>query len=257
MHRRPGVQGVQAAAAAREAYRALGDTAAEAKAASAAALAVNFRAALERFAAAHAGEVAKDPALRAAVHAMCARLGVDPLLSNRRGSWAARLGLGDFYAALAVAALDVCAARRPLDGGLTDLETVHRHVVRRRGGAAEPVTLDDVARAVEGLGALGAGLGVVRAGGRRLVRSVPAELSPDGGVLLALAAAAGGFFAASDARASLGWAPERAADALGALLRDGMLLADDPPRGGERLFWCPALGVEAAAEEYRRREGLL
>ena len=57
----------------------------------------------------------------------------------------------------------------------------------RRGSKADPVTEDDVLRAIDKLQVLGGGFGVVRVGDRRLVRSVPGELNTDKNQALLLA----------------------------------------------------------------------
>ena len=159
--------------------------------------------------------------------------------------------------------LDVCKTRRPLDGGLTELAVVLRHVQRRRGAAAEPVSADDVERAIEKLAALGGGLGLITIGGRPFVRSVPAELSTDGNALIDLAHTLGGYFSRADVAANLKWSEARTGDALTALAKYGLVLIDDPPAAAgaaataaARLYWCPAVSLEAAVEEYQQREGL-
>ena len=58
---------------------------------------------------------------------------------------------------------------------------------RRRGSRADPVTEDDLLRAIERLAGLGSGFGVVKIGARQFVRSMPTELSTDSNVLIELA----------------------------------------------------------------------
>lgn len=41
-------------------------------------------------------DIRKNPTFRAQFHEMCAKVGVDPLASNK-GFWAELLGIGDFY----------------------------------------------------------------------------------------------------------------------------------------------------------------
>ncbi|KAK1413105.1 hypothetical protein QVD17_34871 [Tagetes erecta] len=41
-------------------------------------------------------DIHKNPAFRSQFHEMCAKVGVDPLASNK-GFWAELLGIGDFY----------------------------------------------------------------------------------------------------------------------------------------------------------------
>lgn len=168
---------------------------------------------------------------------MCANVGVDPLASNK-GAWAQLLGLGDFYYELGVAALEAAWATRPSDGGLVPLAALTRAVARRRGSAADPVSEDDVARALKKLRALGPGVDVVELGGVAYVRSVPGELDPDRGAALGAAAApgqrracgastSGGSLTASELVAATGWARARAEAALEGLLREGLAMADD------------------------------
>jgi ESCRT-II complex subunit VPS22 len=261
MRRRPGLQGLQQTAANRQQLRALGERVEEANISVMRAQMATFKAALEQFAANHREEIRKNPEFRQQFHAMCASINVDPLVSNKGGTWAQKLGLGDFYYALAVTVLDVCRARRQYDGGLTELAVVHRHVSRRRGGAADPINEDDIVRALQKLSVLGGGLGVITVGGRRFVRSVPAELSTDANAILELAGVLGGFFQRADVASNLGWGEERTSDALTALAREGLILVDDPPdvpaeHPAHRMYWCPAVGMEEAVEEYQRREGL-
>jgi ESCRT-II complex subunit VPS22 len=187
---------------------------------------------------------------------MCATVGVDPLASAS-GAWAASLGFGDFYARLAVQVAEACLAHRPLDGGLTSVDTLLGYLARRRGPRADPVSVDDVRRAVAALGCLGPGFGLVKVGGARLVRSVPLELSTDTNAVLDLARERGWVTAAQLAQ-GLGWEAGRAGAALDALLTDGVALLDDPgkacPDGAkkgrtaaeEQRFWFPCLGVGLA-----------
>lgn len=255
MRRRPGIHGVQNNAAALEHYRALGAQVQETKLQVMRAQMATFKSSLERFAAEHRDGIRRDPVFRQQFHTMCANIGVDPLVSNK-STWAQKLGLGDFYYTLAVTVLDICRARRTFDGGLTELGTVHRHVTRRRGSQADPISEDDIVRAIDKLSVLGGGLGIVRINGKPFVRSVPAELSTDGNALIDLARKAGGWFSRADVAANLGWTEERIGSAVTALARDGLLLIDDPPGGQPRLYWCPAVGMEAAVEAFQRSSGL-
>lgn len=252
--------GIAATARTNEQYRALAEETQTKRLATMRTQMATFKSSLEQFAAAHRDDIRKDPAFRQQFHAMCANIGVDPLVSNK-GTWAQKLGLGDFYYALAVTVLDVCKARRAFDGGFSEMSAVLRHVERRRGSAADPISSDDIARAIEKVSVLGGGFGVVKIGGKSFVRSVPAELSTDGNALIELAQKLGGFFTRDDIKTHLKWGPERVSDALTALAKDGLLLVDDPPpllggKSASRLYWCPAVGMESAVEEYQRQQGL-
>ena len=190
---------------------------------------------------------------------MCATVGVDPLASSA-GAWAASLGFGDFYARLAVQVAEACLAHRPLDGGLTPVDTLLAYLAKRRGPRADAISADDVKRAVAALACLGSGFGLVKVGGgARLVRSVPLELSTDTNAVLDLAGGRG-WVTQRQLAEGLKWEAGRAGAALDALLADGLALVDDPKKssgGGkdrkeaELRFWFPCLGVglgELAAE---------
>jgi ESCRT-II complex subunit VPS22 len=184
---------------------------------------------------------------------MCATVGVDPLASAS-GAWAASLGFGDFYARLAVQVAEACLAHRPLDGGLTPVDTLLTYLAKRRGPRADPISADDLKRAVAALACLGSGFGLVKVGGGagRLVRSVPLELSTDTNEVLDLAGGRG-WVTARQLAEGLRWEVGRAGAALDVLLADGLALVDDPTQAGgggresrketEVRFWFPCLGV--------------
>lgn len=96
MRRRPGIGGLQTAAAARDQFRLLGENVAQLKADLMKQQLATFRSQLEDFARKHKNDIRKNPAFRSQFHEMCAKVGVDPLASNK-GFWAELLGIGDFY----------------------------------------------------------------------------------------------------------------------------------------------------------------
>ena len=69
-----------------------------------------------------------------------------PIPSHPR-RWAKTLGIGDFYYELGVQIVEACWATREASGGLMELPVLLRHVNRRRGRQADPVSEDDVVRA--------------------------------------------------------------------------------------------------------------
>jgi hypothetical protein len=95
-------------------------------------------------------------------------------------------------------------------------------VLRRRGAKADPVSDDDVRRALSKLKALGGGLDLVAIGAASYVRSVPGELNLDKNAALALAQARGGV-------AGRGWGWPALALALA--LAPALVLA----QGGSRV----------------------
>ncbi len=56
-------------------------------------------------------EIRQSTAFRSHFHAMCANVGVDPLVSNQ-SRWTQLLGLGDFYYELGVQIIEACLATR-------------------------------------------------------------------------------------------------------------------------------------------------
>lgn len=92
-------------------------------------------------------------------------------------------------------------------------------VRRRRGTVADPVSEDDVLRAIAQLRALGGGWDLLTVGNQRLVRSVPTELNGDQAALLNAAALQGGVLSAPAAIIATGWTPRRCEEALDALLK--------------------------------------
>ncbi|EXB50279.1 hypothetical protein L484_017816 [Morus notabilis] len=96
MRRRPGIGGLQNAAAARDQYRLLGENVAKVRTDLMKEQLATFRSQLEEFACKHKNDIRKNPAFRSQFHEMCTKIGVDPLASNK-GFWAELLGIGDFY----------------------------------------------------------------------------------------------------------------------------------------------------------------
>ncbi|KAH0434466.1 hypothetical protein IEQ34_026824 [Dendrobium chrysotoxum] len=136
MRRRPGIAGLQTAVAARDQYRLLGENVAKIRADLMKEQLATFRSQLEEFAQKHkaididltgigslellntrakllplilfyiahtllpsndsVNDIRKNPTFRSQFHEMCAKVGVDPLASNK-GFWAELLGIGDFY----------------------------------------------------------------------------------------------------------------------------------------------------------------
>ncbi|XP_022004820.1 vacuolar protein sorting-associated protein 22 homolog 1-like [Helianthus annuus] len=96
MRRRPGIGGLQTAAAARDQYRLLGENVAKLRTDLMKEQLSTFRSQLEDFARKYKNDIKKNPIFRSQFHEMCAKVGVDPLASNK-GFWAELLGIGDFY----------------------------------------------------------------------------------------------------------------------------------------------------------------
>ncbi|EPS59887.1 hypothetical protein M569_14918, partial [Genlisea aurea] len=239
MKRRPGIGGLQNAAAARDQFRVLGENVAKLRTDLMKEQLSTFRSQLEDFARKHKNDIRKNPAFRAQFHEMCAKVGVDPLASNK-GFWAELLGIGDFYYELGVQIVDVCLTTRPHNGGLISLDELCKLLGRRRKNAREPVSQDDCLRAISKLKVLGNGFEVISVGKKKLIRSVPTELNTDHNQILELAQGEG-FVTVLEVQRRLSWSSGRATDALETLLDEGLAMIDDGHRDGVRRYWFPCV----------------
>nr|GMC53476.1 vacuolar protein sorting-associated protein 22 homolog 1 [Ipomoea batatas] len=248
MRRRPGIGGLQNAATARGQYRLLGENVAKLRTDLMKEQLATFRTQLEDFARKHKvlilysfdnieidcrfeynklhfrllrcqreNDIRKNPAFRSQFHEMCAKIGVDPLASNK-GFWVELLGIGDFYYELGVQIIDICLATRPHNGGLISLEELCKILAQKRKGARETVSEDDCLRAISKLKVLGNGFEVISVGKRKLVRSVPTELNKDHNEILELAQTQG-FVTVDEVQRRLNWSSGRATDTLETLLK--------------------------------------
>ncbi|CAN6922759.1 unnamed protein product, partial [Brassica oleracea] len=181
-------------------------------------------------------DIRKNPAFRARFHEMCAKVGVDPLASNK-GFWAELLGIGDFYYELGmfdlfpyltcVQIIEVCMLTRSLNGGLISLQELCNHLRQRRKKDREAVTEDDCLRAISKLK-------------KKLVRSVPTELNKDHNQILELAQGQG-FVTVEQVQRRLSWASGRVIDALETLLEEGLAMIDNGIKDGKCQYWFPCV----------------
>ncbi|KAK6229683.1 Snf8/Vps36 family - like 1 [Theobroma cacao] len=247
MRRRPGIGGLQTAAAARDQYRLLGENVAKLRTDLMKEQLATFRSQLEEFARKHKNDIRKNPAFRSQFHEMCAKVGVDPLASNK-GFWAELLGIGDFYYELGcigsfltgVQIVEICLSTRPLNGGLIDLQELCKLLRQKRKHDREAVSEDDCLRAISKLKTLGSGFEVISAGKKKLVRSVPTELKKDHNEILELAQAQG-YVTVDEVERRLSWTHGRAIDALDTLLDEGLAMIDDGHSDGKRRYWFPCV----------------
>lgn len=244
MRRRPGISGLQTAAAARDQYKLLGENVAKIRTDLMKEQLSTFRSQLEEFARKHKNDIKKNPAFRAQFHAMCAKCGVDPLASNK-GFWAELLGIGDFYYELGVQIVDTCLVTRPHNGGLIDLEELCSLLSKKRRASREPITEDDCRRAISKLEVLGSGFEVFSVGKRKLVRSVPTELNKDHNQILELAQIRG-YVTVEEVERELLWPFGRAVDALETLIKEGLAMVDDGHADGKRRYWFPCIGSSSS-----------
>ncbi|KAJ3692732.1 hypothetical protein LUZ60_011827 [Juncus effusus] len=250
MRRRPGIGGLQSAAAARDQYRLVGENVAKVRADLMIEQLATFRSQLEDFARKHKNDIRKNPTFRAQFHEMCAKVGVDPLASNK-GVWAELLGIGDFYYELGVQIVEICIATRAENGGLINLEELRTRLCKRRKCPRDSLSEDDCLRAISKLKVLGSGFEVISIKTKRLVRSVPTELNRDHNEILELAQAQG-YVTVDQLERNLSWTSGRAIDALQTLLKEGLAMIDDGHKDGKRRFWFPcvsSISVAAGLDE--------
>eukprot|EP00890_Picochlorum_soloecismus_P002047 jgi/Picsp_1/2843/NSC_01069-R1_vacuolar-sorting protein snf8 len=221
-----------------------------------------FKAGLEKFASEHKTEIQQHAGFSDQFYHLCAVMGVDPVLCGlSKGAGSNREEEEVYYSSLGVAVLDICSARSAFDGGLSDLDVVVEHIRKRigsggvesrgrehvsRGSGSRAVSKDDVKAAIKRLSILGNGLGIVTIGGKEFVKSLAAEFSTDCNVLLELFQKWQGRMTRRDAMDELRWSDQRVADAMTALVREGLVLIDDPGEAMPRLYWCLAVPYEVS-----------
>ncbi|RKP26667.1 vacuolar-sorting protein SNF8-like protein, partial [Syncephalis pseudoplumigaleata] len=198
-----------------------------------------FRTLLEQFASEHRDAIRKDPVFRARFQAMCTRLGVDPLASNK-GFWATLLGQGDFYYELAVQVMEASIIQREADGGLVAIDELHRRVVDRRRGNGNRITEEDILHAIHSLKVLGGGLELLTIGGRRMLRTVPRELGADDVLVLQCAQAHEAHLSIEQLQVALSWSWHRAETCMTDLLAQGLCWIDEQAMPATQ-YWFPSL----------------
>lgn len=200
-----------------------------------------FKTKLEEFALSHASKVKKDPVFRRDFQKMCDAAGVDVLVSQK-SVWSELLGLSDFYYSLGVEIVEVCLSSRGQNGGLISLDEVHRRLLKRHDTPRRMIHEDDIERAIRKLEALGSGLSIHTVAGRKLVQSVPTELSQDHAKIFAEATTTG-FTTIAGLCNALSWTATRAEAALDQMIQAGMVWIDD--QAATRHFWLAGFTAEA------------
>lgn len=94
---------------------------------------------------------------------------------------------------------------------------------------------EDICRAVDTLKPLGSGYSLIELGGRKIIQSVPLELSADGTLLLR-ASETRGYIVEND-YITLGWQHERFQRAIDSLLSDGIAWVDS--HDNSVTYWFP------------------
>lgn len=198
-----------------------------------------FKKSLESFAEKYKDQLNKDPEFRQYFNELCAKIGVDPLVSSK-GFWGQLLGVGDFYYELGVQIVEICIKTRPINGGLIDMDDALVALRKTRGVKGKEVNKDDIERAVKQLGALGSGFKIIRLGAKKMLQSVPYQLSNDHTDILELAQIT--YFVTRDRILNeLNWSAPRCELVLQQLLDEGMAWIDQDPTTEETLYWFPTL----------------
>lgn len=164
---------------------------------------------------------------------MCTTIGVDPLASSK-GFWADILGIGDFYYELGVKIVEACLKMREQTGGLVDLQTLKSKLTLK----GEKIEDDDIVKAIDTLKPLGSGFKVISIGGRRMVQSVPREMSTDTTSVLDLAGTKG-FVTQDHVQEHFKWNQERIGNCFESLMGEGLVWVDE--QTSPRQFWVPGL----------------
>jgi ESCRT-II complex subunit VPS22 len=193
-----------------------------------------FKASLAAFAAHHKERLRADPPLRAHFHSLCVSVGVDPLLSSK-GLWSS-LGLGEYYFDLAVRAAEVCMATRKVNGGVMPVAELAGILSQ---STRSQITEDDVIRSIEALTAgLGNGYSVKRIPGpppTALIISTAGPMAEDQVVLL------GSLYSSPtssiDPSCQPAWSRDRFDEAVGCLVREGIVWVDDPQEDGQSIHY--------------------
>jgi ESCRT-II complex subunit VPS22 len=168
------------------------------------------------------------------------------MLHASQGVWAEMLGFGDFYYELGVQIVEASLATRSIHGGLMDLPSLLKYVQRRRGSQSDPITEDDVIRAIKKLKMLGNGFDHVIIGHKSYVRCVPGELNTDKNKVLELAQGKG-YVSKQGVIETTGWREQRVDDLLTSLLKEGLAMVDEGAPDGVVLYWFPCCSTGAAS----------
>jgi len=197
-----------------------------------------FHTNLEEFAVKHKKDINRDTQFRKYFQDMCTKVGVDPLASNK-GFWSEVLGVGDFYYELAIQIIEVCLRTRSYNGGLIEIEELYPYLTKMRGKNSQSISVDDIERACKKLKSLGNGFQVLSIGSKKMIQSVPCELSVDHTALLSICTK--GFFTVSMIEKELGWKKDRIDSVVDLLLKEGICWVDSQFDSGSTGYWIPSL----------------
>ncbi|ODV88895.1 hypothetical protein CANCADRAFT_3539 [Tortispora caseinolytica NRRL Y-17796] len=199
-----------------------------------------FQAALLQFATEHRDEIRNSPEFRSKFINMCHTIGVDPLATsantNQGGSfWASLLGrdINDYYFQLAVKVVEACRATKDKNGGLMSMSDIITYLGNSN------ITESDIKNAIDSLHPLG-GFDIIEFGSKRkkMVRSVPMQLSNDQSTLLGICQNIG-YLSKTIISDNLQWNNLRISSALEDLVSSGLVWID--LQATEPRYYLPML----------------
>lgn len=129
---------------------------------------------------------------------------------------------------------------RLINGGLMDIDDALTALRSKRGKQGKQVSKDDIERAVKQLQSLGSGFQIVRMGARKMLQSVPYQLSQDHTAVIELAQGKS-FVTSAQLIEELHWSIPRCDLVLGQLLEEGMAWVDFDPETQQKSYWFPTL----------------
>lgn len=200
-----------------------------------------FKQLLANFALEHGRQIRSEPSFRNEFARMCAVLGVDPLnysTKNDGGSvWSTVFAkdINDFYFGLAVRIIEKCRETRGSNGGIIALDKLLSDLNK---GAENPISQDDIVRAVESLKPFGPGLHIEKLhNGSTVLVNVPKELNRDQTNVLS-ACEALGYVTTPILADNMGWDAGRGQYVLDEMVASGLLWIDKQVQPTQ--YWSPA-----------------
>lgn len=214
----------------------------------------------------HKHDIQTDPVFRQRFLTMCAPLGIDPLMTSKKG-FLAFLNMGDYYHELAVKVAEVCLASRSQNGGIMSISQVQCRLQQRttklgnatttsssnnkNGNNKNKVSVADIVVAVQKLATLGGGFRLVEVGrSTTMIVSVPMELDQDHMTVMNVATTkqtATRGITSQCVQDHTDWNQERVERVLEMLLQQGMAWMDS--HDGKTFYWFPSVWQEQQQSE--------
>lgn len=158
---------------------------------------------------------------------MCSSIGVDPLASNK-GFWSDLLGVGDFYSELGVQIIQICLQTRSTNGGIISMKELYDRLCSTPGRRNQNISEDDIKRSIEKVAILGNGLKIIEVSGRKMLISIPLELTTSHHDILSAASEFGGYVTERIMCDQRGWERERFYSVVNLMMQEGLAWVDIP-----------------------------